>query len=31
MQIFVKKFIFLERKIKNIKMIETKNAYLRES
>ena len=28
---FCKKVYFLERKIKNIKMIETKSAYLRES
>ena len=29
MQIFVKKFIFQERKIKNIKMIDVESAYLR--
>jgi len=30
MQNFVKKFIFQERKIKNIKMMEIKSVYLKE-
>jgi len=29
MQNFIKKFIFQERKIKNIKMMEIKSVYLR--